>query len=119
MFFNPFPAKKHAPPLDTWMMIGDFNSLAASITALAVEEVVTLTAGIANPFLRAVYSKEMRRDSEASHRNSIARRLKLTSPAGEAARQFRHITIDITTIAYLEDGDNLVSSDDTGSDGFK
>jgi len=44
---NPLPAKKAAPQLEAWMMTGELFFEAASMTALAVEELVQLKAGIA------------------------------------------------------------------------
>jgi hypothetical protein len=43
------PAKKAAPPLEVWIMMGDLASRAASRVAMTVEEDVTLTAGRAKP----------------------------------------------------------------------
>lgn len=45
----PLPAKKAAPPLEVWRMIGDLESRAASRVATTVEDEVTLTAGRAKP----------------------------------------------------------------------
>ena len=45
----PLPAKKAAPPFDTWSTMGDLASRAASRVATTVEEEVTLTAGRAKP----------------------------------------------------------------------
>jgi hypothetical protein len=44
------PAKKAAPPLEVWIMIGDLASRAASRVAITVDEEVTLTAGRAKLF---------------------------------------------------------------------
>ena len=44
------PAKKAAPPWDSWRMMGDLESLAASRDETTVEEEVTLMAGMANFF---------------------------------------------------------------------
>lgn len=44
------PAKKAAPPLEVWSMMGDLASRAASRVAMAVEEEVTFTAGSAKWF---------------------------------------------------------------------
>jgi len=40
-FLIPFPAQKAAPPWETWRMMGDLRSRAASRAALAVEDEVT------------------------------------------------------------------------------
>src|SRR5438128_2631113 len=44
----PLPAKNCAPPLENWMIIGEFTLAAASSAALTVSVPVTLTAGRAN-----------------------------------------------------------------------
>jgi hypothetical protein len=41
VFFRPLPPKKAAPPCDTWRMIGELMSRAASRTALTTDEEVT------------------------------------------------------------------------------
>jgi len=50
------PAKKIAPPLETWIITGALKSRAASITAFVLSVQVTLIAGMANPFCLAYAS---------------------------------------------------------------
>jgi hypothetical protein len=44
---RPLPAKNCAPPLENWMIAGEFSSLAVSMTAFTVLVLMTLTAGSA------------------------------------------------------------------------
>jgi len=41
------PAKKADPPFEHWMMTGEFAFIPASMTALHVDELVQLNAGMA------------------------------------------------------------------------
>src|SRR6056297_172908 len=48
-FGRDLPAKNVPPPLENWMMTGEFAVCAASSTALTELELTTFTAGSANP----------------------------------------------------------------------